>query len=128
MATDQKYPQICGEVCPVIPLLHTILDEVRSLKNEGATSGEKPLKATGKRPQVNVRVFALLTKYPEKIWTSDSFAKAIGCSAAAVRQTKAWKAYQRQLQNMRQEHLLRKGHKNKWGDIEAFDSHKADDL
>jgi hypothetical protein len=40
-------------------------------------------------------IIALQIECPEKIWTSDSFAKKIGSTGAAVRKTKAWKNCQK---------------------------------
>jgi hypothetical protein len=108
--------------CPVMPLLHTILDEVRSLKDK-----EPKAKKSSKAAHVNGLIIALQIEHPEKLWTSDSFAKKIGCTGAAVRKTKAWKNYQKRLKTERQKHSVPQGYRNKQGNIEAFAPNTGDD-
>jgi molecular chaperone GrpE (heat shock protein) len=112
------------------PLLLALLDEVQILRHEVETlrqmfENEKPKakkspKGTVSRLPVGLLLLALQIKYPEKVWTSDSFAKEIGCSGAAVRQTQEWENYQKRLQNERQEHRPRKGYRDEQGNIDAF--------
>jgi translation elongation factor EF-4 len=104
-------------------LLKSILDKVDVLE----AKAKKSPKVVDKRPQVNSRVLELLVKNPEKVWSSDAFAKEIGCTGAAVRQTKAWKVYQRKLQNERTVHQVRKGYRDENGNIEGFAPY-ADDF
>jgi hypothetical protein len=74
------------------------------------TSENKRAKGT-KRVSINAQVFVLLTKYPDKAWTSDELAAKIGCSGAAVRKTSTWSLYQKQKKVARQQRF--KGAKNK---------------
>jgi hypothetical protein len=114
-----------NSLCPVISLLNTILDEVRSLKSEGPKK-KKSLKVTTPRPHVNGLVIALQLKYPEKIWTADAFAKKIGCTSAAVRQTKAWKAYRVLLESEKQKRQQQRGHRYEKSSLETIDSDESD--
>ena len=106
-------PPAATSTCPLRPLLSTLLDEIKSLRSEVETlhrmlENEKPEakkspRGTVGRLSVDLLMLTLQIKYPEKVWTSDSFAEKIGCTGAAVRQTKAWKDYQKRLQNEKQE-------------------------
>ena len=114
------------------PLLLALLDEQKSLSDKVDTiyqafHNEKPKtthlpKENICRVCVNELVVALQLRYPEKVWSSEDFATKIGCTASAVRQTKAWKAYQKLCQNEKQQRPQRKGYKDKKGNVEAFDT------
>ena len=119
-------PLTCDESqCPVVLLLHAILDKVEASHqaSEGKEEdAKKHTKATNCRLHVNRLVTALQIECPEKIWTSDAFAEEIGCTGAAVRKTKAWREYQERLEHMKKRHLQRKGFKDEYGNLEAFES------
>ena len=131
-------PPAATSTCPLKPVLSTLLDEVKVLRHEVETlhrmlENEKPKakkspKGTVGRLSVDLLMLTLQIKYPEKVWTSDSFAKEIGCTGAAVRQTQAWKDYQKRLQNDKQKHRPRKGYRDQWGNIDAFDTGNGDDF
>ena len=123
--------------CPVNPYVLSLINDVQALRNEvtelhqmlkDGKPGvvEKPLKVPRPR-HVNRLVFMLQVEYPEKVWTSESMATEIGCTGAAVRQTKAWKEYQMRIQNEKQERRPRRGYKDRWGNIDAIDSINEDD-
>ena len=100
--------------CKVLPLLYTLLDEVKALHQtlENQESEPKPVfKAPHHHLHVSALVIALQLEYPDKIWTSESFAKEIGCSGGAVRKTKAWKHYQERLEHekSRRSHQMEHG-------------------
>ena len=97
-----------ASACPMRPLLCTLLDDVKALRNEVEALHQmlkdvkpevvkKPSKIN-RHQHVNRLVFVLQVENPEKVWTSESLAAKIGCTGAAVRQTKAWKDYQKRLQ------------------------------
>jgi citrate synthase len=78
----------------------------------------KNMRAKGtKRVSINAQVFVLLTKYPDKAWTSDELAAKIGCSDSAVKKTSAWKAHQKQKNEIRQQCSIRKGVRDQNGNI-----------
>jgi hypothetical protein len=81
-----------------------------------------------KRIDVEAYVFGLLIKCPNKVWTSDELAEKIGCSSSAVRKTSAWKSCQKQNVEARQQSSIRKGLKDKHGDIiVAIEDNEIDD-
>ena len=69
---------------------------------------------------VNELVVALQLRDPVKVWSSEDFAKKIGCTASAVRMTKAWKEYQKRCQKEKQQRPQNNGYKDKQGNCEAF--------
>jgi hypothetical protein len=70
-------------------LLHKLDDINQTLLKQNRS------KQTRRRSTVEDFVAALLAKFPYRNWTSESLAKEIGngCTSAAVRMTKQWKAY-----------------------------------
>jgi hypothetical protein len=82
-----------------------------------------------KRISVRVQVTDFLIKYPNNVWTSDELAKKIGCSGAAVRKTAVWNGYQKQKAETKQQCSIRKGFKDKNGNIVATtkDNNEIDD-
>jgi hypothetical protein len=70
-----------------------------------------------KRINVDAYIFGLLIKRPNKVWTSNELAEKIGCSGSAVKKTSAWKSYQKQKIEARQQYFSRKGVKDKNGNI-----------
>jgi hypothetical protein len=128
MSVDLEHTLACtNPQCPVVPLLHAILEEVKALR-QTLKNEKKPSKSNAGRLHVGRLVVALQLEYPDRVWTSDTFSKVIGCSCAAVRQTKAWKDYQIRLENEKHERPQRKGYKDKRGNFEAFDAHEENDL
>ena len=111
--SEPTCPLTCEDSgCPVVPLLHAILDKVEeSLQTLEGMEAKGSSKTTHCRLHVNRLVFALQIECPDKIWTSDDFAKEIGCTGAAVRKTKAWREYQERLENMKCRVLQQKGYK-----------------
>lgn len=93
--------------CPVEPLLRELLNKVESmhqiLKSRESKTRNSP-GTTTKHLYVNRLVWVLQLEDTEKIWTSDDFAREIGCTSAAVRKTKAWKEYQKRLEYERQQY------------------------
>jgi len=129
MTIDSMPPLTCKDPsCPVVPLLRALLDEMKALRQTLIDEKKKPSRSNAGRLHVGRLVVALQLEYPDRVWTSDSFAKVIGCSCAAVRQTKAWKDYQIRLENEKQKRPQRKGYKGKRGNFEAFDAHEEHDL
>jgi hypothetical protein len=103
-------------------LLRTILQKVEVLEKRA----KNPSQATGRLP-VEGYVLALQLQYPDMVWTSDDFAREIGCSGAAVRKTRTWRDYQERREISKQQRLQRKGWKDKEVNIEAFDADGSDD-
>lgn len=111
-------------------ILHTLLDEVSVLSEKvnrilqvlevEESKTKRILQTAVHRQHVNEKVMQLLLKHPRKVWTSEDFAKEIGCSGAAVRQTSAWKAHRKTHEKARRNHPLPKGFKNKQRDIDAY--------
>jgi len=128
MTDDLERLLVCeNPLCPAVPLLNTILDEMKALR-QMLENTKKPSKSNARRLHVGRLVVALQLEYPDRVWTSDAFAKVIGCSCAAVRQTKEWKDYQRRLENEKHLRPQRKGYKDKRGNFEAFDANEENDL
>ena len=138
MTTDST-DSICSTICetppcPALTLLHAILDKLDPLSDEVAIIHQMLTKENGKglpRPNgcrlcVNELILALQLKYPDRVWTSEAFAKEIGCSGAAVRKTKTWKDYQERLETEKLGRPHRKGYKDKEGEIEVFDADEQD--
>ena len=139
MEKNTTCPLTCEDSpCPVVPMLRTLWEKIDSLSGEvrairQTLKNEKPkTKKVSKVAQshlhVNRLVFALQVEFPDKVWTSDDFAKKIGCTGSAVRQTKEWKKYQERLQAKRQECPKRKGFRNKHGNVEVWDAEKGEDF
>ena len=139
MTKNTACPLTCEDsLCPVVPMLRilwekidSLSDEVKAirqtLKNEGPKT-KKVSEIVLNRLHVNRLVLALQVEFPDKVWTSDDFAKKIGCTGSAVRQTKEWKAYQERLQAARQQRSKRKGCKDKKGNVEVWDAEKGEDI
>ena len=122
MTTDSTYSMNCeSSSCPAVPLLLALMDEVRliqqTLQNEKSRT-RKVSKATAGRLHVGRLVFALQVECPEKVWTSDSFAKKIGCTGAAVRKTKEWKECQERIERKKHSRLAKYG--DNQGSLDAF--------
>ena len=86
--------------CQILSLLHTLLDEVRTLHQTLENQELSPktnFKSPHKHLHVSALVIALQLEHPDRIWTSESFATEIGCTGAAVRKTQAWKNYNERL-------------------------------
>ena len=139
MTTDSTCSLTCETTpCPAVVLLHAILDILDPLSDEVKVIhqmlADEKQKAKdlphmpGCRLCVNELILALQLKHPERVWTSESFAKEIGCSGAAVRKTKTWREYQERLANEKQERPRRKGYKDKRGNLEAFDADEKEDF
>ena len=132
MITDSICPPKCEDSqCLAVPLLHALLDEMKAMHQtlkDNRTEAKKPSKATAtKRILVNELIVALQLRNPEKEWTSDSFAKEIGCTGAAVRATEAWKLYQKRQAKEKRERRQKGGYKGRNGKIEAFVPDKKND-
>jgi len=117
--------------CPAEPHWLAVLEVLKSihqtLQNEGPKV-KNSSKAISCRLCVNEIILALQLKYPERVWTSDSFAKEIGCTGAAVRQTKSWKEYQERLQIERQKHPQRKDNGKRGNCFETSNADREDDF
>ena len=108
--------------CPAEPLLHLLLEEIKSIRQTLKEKTPKPKKSIDSL-YVNEFVLAFLLSKPEKEdWKSGDLAEEIGCSPAAVRKTKAWKGYQATLQSKKQDRPPHKGYKDEWGNLEAYDT------
>jgi len=94
------------------------LDELRASRQ--ASKAKNAPKTATKRILVNELIVALQLRHPAKEWTSDSFAKEIGCTGAAVRATEAWKLYQKRQEQEKQKRPQREGFKDNDSGIEAF--------
>jgi hypothetical protein len=100
---------------------------IQELQANSVPKSNKPTKGV-KRISVRAQVFDLLTKYSDKVWTSEKLAEKIGCTGAAVKKTSAWKGYQKQKVEARQQCSIRKGVKDKNGNIIiATEDHEIDD-
>ena len=127
MPHDSANSLTCEDPLCQGPLLLALLDETKSLSAKMDTilqlSGKidaiyQTLKKENPKANrvskenicnlcTNELVVALQLKYPEKVWKSNDFAKEIGCTASAVRHTRAWKDYLQRCQNERQQHIER---------------------
>ena len=117
--------------CPAEPLLRAILDkieflsgEVQTLKNQEAKT--QSLGTISSRLHANALILGLQVEYPDRVWTSEDFAKVIGCTGSAVRKTKAWKAYQKMLEGEKDKRPQRPGWKDKNGNLVAIDVPQSD--
>ena len=102
MPADSICPLIHEDFpCQVLSLLHTLLDEVKTL-HQTLENQDLELKTVHRAAHSHVHVsslvIALQLEHPDRIWTSDTLAEEIGCSGAAVRKTKAWKEYHKRLE------------------------------
>jgi hypothetical protein len=101
-------------------LLVNSVPKPKTLKNK-QTKGAK-------RIRVNTQVLELFIKYPDKAWSSNELAEKIGCTGAAVRKTSAWKSCQKQKTEAGQQYSIRKGFKDKNGNITAVtEANEIDD-
>jgi len=98
----------------------------QTLKSVESKTKKSPKTAT-KRISANELIVALQLRHPEREWTSDSFAKEIGCTGAAVRATEAWKLYQKRQEQEKQKRPQRKGYKDERDNFEAFIPDKKGD-
>jgi hypothetical protein len=114
------------KVDAVLQLSGKMANDLQTLKNKVPKSNNST-KATICRLHVNRLVFALQVEHPEKDWTSEDFAKEIGCTASAVRQTKNWKAYQERQQYQKEERK-QKGFKDENGNFDVWDSGNGKNL
>jgi len=127
MTANSKCSLTCeNPVCPVVALLHAILEEVKALRQTSKNT-KKTSKTTASRLHVGRLVMALQLEYPEKVWTSDSFAEAIGCTGAAVRKTRAWGEYKKRLEGEKRKHQPHKGFKDKRGNLDAYATNNEDE-
>ena len=77
--------------CPALSLLWALLEEIHSLSDKldamqqilKTEESKKEKASTTKRFPVSGMIIALQLEYPDKTWTSDDFAKEIGCTGAA---------------------------------------------
>jgi hypothetical protein len=87
-----------------------LLDELRAIHSTLKKQSNRQKRRTS---TINDFVGMLLTKYPERDWTSESLAKSIGngCTGTTVRKTKQWQEYQkyRQKDKTEQKAKYRKG-------------------
>ena len=138
MPPDSVNSSTCETASCLGPHLLVLLDGQKSLLDKVETiyqmlKNEKPeakgsLKKNICRMHVNALVLGLQIEYPDRVWTSDSFAKEIGCTDSAVRHTKAWREYQERLESEKQSRPLRKGHKDRCDTRGGFNADDEDDF
>ncbi|GHT34705.1 hypothetical protein FACS189427_02530 [Planctomycetales bacterium] len=72
-------------------LIFECLQELRAIRCSLAERN------SNRKATVNSSVVQFITKFPDVQWTADSLAVRIGCSASAVKQSRCWKAYRKQV-------------------------------
>ena len=102
MQNDSVCSKGCDpSMCSIAALFHDVIDPLTH-KIDEMHQMIKEVKVAQKVPKhhlcVNEMVVALQIKYPNKVWTSESFAEEIGCTPSAVRHTKMWKLYKARLE------------------------------
>ena len=115
-ALDRLTPLVEG----LSPLVHKVEEIYEIVKNENQKKKTQPVTLASGKICVNELILVLQLRQPDKTWTSEEMAKEIGCSSAAIRKTKMWKLYQEHLDQVKSQHAVPHGYKNKQGDIEAF--------
>jgi len=98
------------------------VDTIIQILEDRKPDAKNSSKATVCHMHVNGLVMGLLVEYPDRVWTSGDLAKEIGCTSAAIRQTKTWKAYQKQQEAEKQSRPQQKGFKDKHGNLDAFNA------